>query len=143
MNNLHIIDEEIARLQGERAVLRQASESIAHLIKAREERVMHGQAVQDAKEALRAAIAEPEQEPVAWELRKGKTDRVLLEITNDRRRAADWRASLEEVVPLYTAPTPRKPLTDEQIHAVICSEYDSMEEFARAIERAHGIGEQK
>jgi len=54
MNNLHIIDEEIARLQGERAVLKQALESL--------ERVMsHGQAVQDAKEALRAALAEPEQ----------------------------------------------------------------------------------
>lgn len=44
------------------------------------------------------------QEPVAWELRKGKTDRVLLEITNDPRRAHDWKCSLEEVVPLYAAP---------------------------------------
>jgi len=37
--------------------------------------------------------------------------------------------------------TQRQPLTDEEIKAVIrAGEYDSMEEFARAIERKHGIG---
>ena len=36
----------------------------------------------------------------------------------------------------------RKPLTDEEVRAVIrAGEYDSMEEFARAIEAAHGIKE--
>jgi len=38
----------------------------------------------------------------AWELRKGATDRVLIEITNNPARAHDWRCSLEEVVPLYS-----------------------------------------
>ena len=63
------------------------------------------------------AIAEAEQqEPVAWELRKGKTDRVLLEITNDPKRAHDWNCSLEEVVPLYTHPPKQwQGLTDEDI----------------------------
>jgi hypothetical protein len=44
------------------------------------------------------------QEPVAWEIRQGKTDRVLLEITNDPKRAHEWRCSLGEVVPLYATP---------------------------------------
>lgn len=83
--------------------------------------------------ALRAALAEPQTthwegceevhpecrkpEPVAWELRMGKTDRVLMEITNNPQRAQDWRASLCEVVPLYYAPTPRQwvGLTDAEL----------------------------
>jgi len=59
--------------------------------------------------AIKAALAQPKQEPVAWELRAGKTDRVLIEITNNPQRAHDWKASLEEVVPLYTTPPQRKP----------------------------------
>lgn len=66
--------------------------------------------------ALRERLAQPEQEPVAWELRKGKTDRVLLEITNNPQRAHDWKASLEEVVPLYTAPRREwQGLTGEEV----------------------------
>ena len=87
-------------------------------------------------------------EPVAWELRMGKTDRVLMEITNNPERAQNWRASLCEVVPLYYAPTPRKPLTVFEIDA-IAERLDkttigwATHEFAAAIERAHGItGEQ-
>jgi hypothetical protein len=56
---------------------------------------------------IKEALAQPEQEPVAWELRAGKTDRVLIEITNNSQRAHDWKASLEEVVPLYTTPPQR------------------------------------
>ena len=84
----------------------------------------------------------------------GKTDRVLMEITNNPERAQNWRASLCEVVPLYYAPTPRKPLTLEHIFDVAMAtlirirkdEWKATDqdiiEFARAIERAHGIGEQ-
>jgi hypothetical protein len=50
-----------------------------------------------------------EAEPVAWELRAGKTDRVLLEITNNAERAQDWRASLMIVVPLYRLKEDAKP----------------------------------
>ena len=56
-------------------------------------------------------------EPVAWELRKGKTDRVLVFLTNDRERAHNWKCSLEEVVPLYTAPQPQ--FTHEQLKSVL------------------------
>ena len=78
--------------------------------------------------ALRAAIEQIhtsadsnthqcKQEPVAW----------AVELPDGTRK------------PLYTAP--HQPLTDKQLRAVIISgEYDSMEEFARVIEAAHGIG---
>ena len=56
------------------------------------------------------------QEPVAWELR---TDRVLIEITNNPQKAHDWKASLNEVVSLYAAPRPWVGLTDEEIKEVI------------------------
>ena len=49
------------------------------------------------------------QEPVAWELRKGKTDRVLIGITNNSYMSHSWKCSLEEVVPLYAAPIPAVP----------------------------------
>lgn len=76
--------------------------------------------------ALRAALDAPEPEPVAWELRKGKTDRVLLEITNNAKRAHDWKCSLEEIVPLYTRPQPAAPrewvgLTEEEKSDIWCA----------------------
>ena len=53
-------------------------------------------------------------------------------------------ASQIDVRPLYAAPTPRKPLTDGEIEALWqnTSPYYDHQDFARAIERAHGIGEQ-
>ena len=42
-------------------------------------------------------------------------------------------------VPLYTALPQRKPLTDEEIDEIIYSMADCFS-FARAIEKAHGIG---
>jgi hypothetical protein len=53
-------------------------------------------------------------EPVAWELRTGNTDRVLIEITNNPQKAHDWKASLNEVVPLYAAPREWVGLTKEE-----------------------------
>lgn len=46
---------------------------------------------------------------------------------------------------LYTSPQPSKPLTDEQIMEMYNEPRSDAEmlEFARAIEAAHGIGEQK
>jgi len=60
-------------------------------------------------------LAQPEHEPVAWELRMGNTDRVLIEITNNPQKAHDWKASLNEVVPLYAAPRQWVGLTEEEI----------------------------
>jgi hypothetical protein len=53
------------------------------------------------QEALQSARELQALQPVAWELRQGKTDRVLLQITNDAELAHKWKCSLEEVVPLY------------------------------------------
>ena len=74
----------------------------------------------DALVALRAALAEPEQEPdgISW---------------------------LKRDSGYFTAPTPRKPLTNEEIEracAPLGAAMLSFTEVARAIERAHGIGEQ-
>lgn len=58
-------------------------------------------------------MTDREQEPVAWELRAG--NRVLIEITNNPQKAHDWKASLNEVVPLYAAPRQWVGLTAEEV----------------------------
>ena len=85
--------------------------------------------------ALRAALAEPEQKPVGWQ---------WLDTANYRKKLPA-NAIPEHWRPLYTAPTPRKPLTDEEIDELSCSMVrgdKSVNWLCRAIERAHGIGEQ-
>lgn len=76
------------------------------------------------------------QEPVAW---------VCEGSASDEKHAIDYWQEEIDAIPvgtmLYTAPPQRQPLTDEEIKAVIrAGEYDTMEEFARAIERKHRIG---
>ena len=98
---------------------------------------------------LRAALAEPVQEPVAWRwgyrsVTTGEMDwRGYVEIAAD----PNLRSPAIIMEPLYAAPPQRKPLTDDEIekllieHAgmtVVFSEVDLR--FARAVERAHGIG---
>lgn len=87
--------------------------------------------------------AEPVQEPVAW--RWGYRSITTGEM--------DWRGYVEvaahpnlrspEIImlPLYTAPPQRKPLTDEEISKILDDvlEGGSLEDVAREIERAHGI----
>ena len=71
------------------------------------------------------ALAQPEQEPVAWMWRDGT-------VTSDSDRAdGTW-------TPLYTTPPQRKPLTDEEIGRVAGDSLDAWS-CARAIEAAHGI----
>jgi DNA repair ATPase RecN len=71
------------------------------------ERVMsHGQAVQEAKDVLRAALAEPERQPL--------TDEEIDRVTDQQ-----W------------AQNNHKPI------------YAAHRAYARAIEKAHGIGEQQ
>jgi hypothetical protein len=112
----------------------------------------------DAITALRAALAEPEYpqgqastdvgvpvyvvkkaEPVAWIYSQGTAKVASL------NHVPGVRAT-----PLYTAPPQRKPLTDDEIKAVIQSidpgeQYlpKALRQFARAIEAAHGIKEQE
>ena len=89
------------------------------------------------KETIEEALAQPEQEPVAW--------------MNDMGTHIDLNVS-GRGIPLYTTPPQRKPLTDEEIWKfwwarpeVQDGENDSMEaEFVaavRAVLAAHGIKE--
>lgn len=79
--------------------------------------------------ALRERLAQPGQEPVAW-VTGWHDGRCVI-------RAANPSAILPIGIALYTTPPRREwvGLTDEELHGVIrAGEYDSMEEFARAIE---------
>ena len=82
--------------------------------------------------------AEPVQEPVAW---------MHTDAYNPKNRHLEWsenrRGYLGDWIktPLYAAPPRRKPLTEEEIYGMYSepSSDAEMVEFARAIERAHGI----
>jgi hypothetical protein len=88
--------------------------------------------------ALRQAIAEAEnQEPVACITTSGN----LMWVNQPS-------VIYSRAIPLYTHPPARKPLTDEEIDALRQGaqnlNFVTLREFkvvARAIERAHGIGE--
>jgi hypothetical protein len=87
--------------------------------------------------ALRAALAEPEQEPVASLMTNVQSGDVEVVWNDDGFDREMWHET-----PLYTAPTPRKPLTDEEIGKIAGDCLDPWS-CARAIERAHGIKEQE
>lgn len=91
--------------------------------------------------ALRAALAEPVQEPVAWQ---------WLDTAHFRKKIpADSTSS--EWTPLYTAPPQRKPLTEEEVEKAyreiwrdLSSDFDHtsagwIEMGIKYAERAHGI----
>ena len=94
------------------------------------------QTVLKAQAALRKALAQPEPEPVAWMDRDG--DIYPMPETEG------WRPPHKL---LYTHPPQRKPLTDEEIlkawKPYEGNAFTTKYEFARAIERAHGIGSQE
>ena len=85
--------------------------------------------------AIKEALAQPEQEPVAITI-TGKLGNIY-SFTGDY--------SLKKGDKVYTTPPQRKPLTDEQIaHAtapVFMGGKPSLTGIARAIEAAHGIKE--
>jgi hypothetical protein len=115
------------------------------------------QEIQNAAENLalmKRMFPQPEQEPVAWMC----ADESLVHrgySRFSRTCEGEWR------IPVYTAPTPRKPLTDEECDAI----YDALDDWARefdssefglpricgggaeggrvVIRRAHGIKEQE
>ena len=87
-----------------------------------------------AAEDFRAALAEPEADPVAYWLHGTN----LVEFDRQEYHSeTEW-------TPLYTHPaTQRQPLTGDEIRAIAKAggwdgSYQSLK-FARAIERAHGI----
>ena len=109
--------------------------------------------------ALRTALAEPEQEPVAWRelcrrlyVELFHCDQQMMETLDEegdpmwvqgavvRDVLADAKAALESA-PAEAAPTPRKPLTDEQIWqlATDCTIGGDLhaDKFARAVIAAY------
>lgn len=110
----------------------------------------------DAITSLRQAIAEAEkhevsQEPVAWRnaaLRVGEDLCSVGPFGYYDMTAEQWLDWALSVVTVHAPPQPqREPLTDEQIDQLVVSELgldadaDTMHDFARAIEAAHGIKE--
>ena len=95
-------------------------------------------AVEAAIAALRAALSQPVQEPFGylWPTGRHPEFRFL----QQKRDGIDG-------MPLYTAPPQRLPLTDGEIHDCFQQRHrDRVVErrmIARAIERAHGIGEEE
>ena len=81
--------------------------------------------------AIKEALAQPEQEPVAWTEKVGGIGfKEPMPNTNYKVTA--------------TIAPQRKPLTDEQIDGIASKFYPrsyGLDEFARAIEAAHGIKE--
>ena len=63
-----------------------------------------------AMAALRAALAEPEPEPVAW-----INDDLDIELSHKPWMSDVWK-------PLYTAPPTRRPLTDEEIKLAVLND---------------------
>jgi len=77
--------------------------------------------IDTAMDALRAALAEPEQKPVAWMYDFLNTDNREEVIRNwvTQDPSDIEREKGFNVRPLYAAPPQRKPLTDEEIKKII------------------------
>ena len=85
-----------------------------------------------AQEAIREALAQPEQEPVACVGTNGE----LMWLNKPK-------VIYSKPIPLYTTPPHRKPLSNQKIIEMYNEPRSDAEmiEFARAIEAAHGIKE--
>ena len=87
-----------------------------------------------AMKAIKEAMAQSDQEPVAW-MREDEdcTDCIV------------WEQTEEHTIPLYITPPQRKPLTEREIldllpdaqHGWTTAIYGKW--VARAVERAHGV----
>ena len=101
--------------------------------------------LRDTYRTMLAAAPQPSAEPVAWG--NFKEDGTLVGLSQYPEDQTNWAGRK----PLYTHPQPakRKPLTEEAIDKLDCIpnvpgiHFGDVVDFARAIERAHGIGGQK
>ena len=95
---------------------------------------------QIARDAVKEALAQPEQEPVAT------LDDLEQEIYENTRQFVSRDVMEWMLKRYYTTPPQRKPLTDEEIGAILegVNAYGTrLYTFARAIEAVHGIKELK
>ena len=82
---------------------------------------------------------EQEQEPVAWKVVDKTTRNYMFSRVKPPARSYTY----DEVIPLFLAPPKREPLSDETIAELWGDKYSGktfmVKNFARAIEKAHGI----
>lgn len=94
--------------------------------------------------AIREALAQPEQEPVAFYVYKPTLPRGHLGNVSDGHLPwvydQDPSSGYSARMLVYTTPPHRKPLTDEEIGRIAGDSLDAWS-CARAIEAAHGIKE--
>jgi len=93
---------------------------------------------------LTTTSSQPEQEPVAWLKVGGMKAMPALEKEAwlSTGRQFDQEIVEEYTIPLYTTPPQRKPLTEQEIGAIledINAFGTRLYTFARAVEAAHGI----
>jgi hypothetical protein len=85
-------------------------------------------------EELLAQPEHTEQEPVAWKVIDGTHGGYMF----SRIKPTEHTYKYNEVIPLYTSPPRRKPLSDEEVYS-IGNKY-AFHAAVREIERIHGIG---
>ena len=129
-----------------REAAQQALEAMDHLHRTGDTQVFD-LCHRETTEALRAALTEPVQEPVAWYSEARHIDSAWAAAVTMKHPGPEGKY-VRKVTPLYTAPPQRKPLTQEQLYTLYDEHATHQEEgpamsgwfdFARAIERAHGI----
>ena len=106
------------------------------------------QLIGPAIDALKEALVEPVQEPVAWRFEARHIDSAWAAAVTMKHPGPEGKY-MRKVTPLYAAPPQRKPLTEGEIsniwdgHVVPVFGKNGINPivFARAIERAHGIGD--
>jgi hypothetical protein len=97
--------------------------------------------IEDTYKRMDEPQQEAKDEPVAWRTYTGRGYYIIDKTLEEAER--NWPDKPH--TPLYTTPPQRKPLTDEEIDAIVVDEVgldadaDEMHNFARAIEAAHGI----
>ena len=82
------------------------------------------------RHAIKEALAQPEQEPVAWMTHSNDLTPLF---HKTRAGALNWQTQPK---PLYTTPPQRKPLTDEDVNKLVDDEdwYNDPHKFARIVE---------
>ena len=84
---------------------------------------------------LLAQPEQTEQEPVAWKVIDGTNGKYMFSRIKPTERSYKY----DVVIPLYTAPPKREPLSESEI-ASIWGDSDYDVTVVRRIEKAHGIG---
>ena len=91
------------------------------------------------------AFPKPEQGPVAWGCNRYIEDDNGFQIGTDEPELAWGKYAPDDNGwwPLYTSPPQRQPLTEKELAGIYMTTtgLDFYRKFARAIEKAHGIGD--